>query len=427
MLIVDQLFEMARNTDKEDISNSSLNHHMLHWLRANSEGNIRNALLELLLHPHVRSFRCRNALGQVSQASMLENLEMSPLTHCGSSAPNVLGTYLLHGMHKDDPEKREDLVYVGQSAAVTPTDTGAVGLRARLEQHLQDILRYRTLDASRKRALYVHQRLSSDQIDKVRFGVLSVFPFPNVGMGEFLRHFLSLMTLAETVDILLVGSLCDLEPGVSFRFIGSLPKTTLRLLSLPRRTYEGLNRALPTKQPNQRLGTLIVNADWSPQDVECFMSLVEQHEQEVYIHGRSGHSGVQWDFLVAKLLEQGVVKTKRQVISVYQLLRRNRELGFISLQVSRWKTRWTYLHGVKQYLERKGLVDCPRYDNDPFYHISSLEDGLKTAWHFRGFLRRSGYRDWDRGVFHQMFFPRYLPSLLHRDIWEKITGNSFLF
>jgi hypothetical protein len=147
MSILDQIFEMALKTNEESVPDSPFAFPMLRWLQANSDMKTRNALLEFLLHPHVRSYRCRAALGQLNQRLIFDILESYPLTQCGKAVPNVVGTYLLHRVRTDEQDKSQDesqdLVYIGQSAAVKPSDTGALGLYLRSQQHWYEISKVR--------------------------------------------------------------------------------------------------------------------------------------------------------------------------------------------------------------------------------------------------------------------------------------------
>ena len=164
---------------------------MLRWLQANSDMKTRNALLELLLHPHARSYRCRAALGQRNQRLIFDILESYPLTQCGKAGPNVVGTYLLHVVSPDEQDesqdKSQDLVYIGQSAAVKPSDAGAPGLCLQSQKYWYEISKVRT-GAPSKSGLHVYRRLSDTKVERVEFAVQSVFSFPEAKMGNALRH-----------------------------------------------------------------------------------------------------------------------------------------------------------------------------------------------------------------------------------------------
>lgn len=69
---------------------------------------------------------------------------------------------------------------------------------------------------------------------------------------------------------------------------------------------------------------------------------------------------------------------KAEVMAMYTQLVRNPESGFISCRASRWRLIWAQVHRVKEHLHQSGLIHGPRDDNDLFYHIPALEDGLKN-------------------------------------------------
>jgi hypothetical protein len=148
---------------------------------------MRHALLEFLLHPLVRSFRTRDAIGSGSTEYIISTIETFPLSQTGSGIPSVLGIYALLGQQTED--NSEDLVYVGQGGSTKQhRDTGR-GIRHRSTEHYRDTLKCRdkppvdataqndTADA-RKGVLWVHRRLASLQGGMIRVALLSVFPFP---------------------------------------------------------------------------------------------------------------------------------------------------------------------------------------------------------------------------------------------------------
>lgn len=137
-----------------------------------------------------------------------------------------------------------------------------------------------------------------------------MFPFPTPEMGEnTLRHHLPILTLVETVDVFLIDSLGTLKDSDVARCIGPREGlSSLRPERLPHRTYEGLNRAVPVNQTNKRLGGLIVSTSWSPQEVASFISVVEEHEHNVYVHSPSGLTCIQYDFLASCCVSKTGIK-----------------------------------------------------------------------------------------------------------------------
>ncbi|KAH8882390.1 hypothetical protein GQ53DRAFT_772504 [Thozetella sp. PMI_491] len=250
--------------------------HMLQWCKAND--HLRPRLVELLLHPLVRSYQCRNAVGQHPSPhhDTLSKMEYFPLSEKRKAVPNVLGIYLLHGLRTQSQDPVKDPRYVGQGA------------------------------------------------------------IPELG-EEALRHFLSILALAETVDMILVDT----------------------------------------------------------------MSQLEGHEYSLRL--------------------SGLHKTTAEVVTLYRALARNPNSGFISRQSSRWRSVWAQVYGVKHHLEKSQLVMDPLDSNDLFYHIPRLEDGHKTSYDFRELLKTTVYAEFKHSIFRTKFWTVYLPRLLHRDVWEKIT------
>lgn len=98
MSVLNLIFDASQETTAESMTESHFTYQTLRWFQANADPKIRNLTLEFLLHPHVRSFRCRAALGQPDEQRLLNMLELVPLTSCGSGIPSVIGTYLLHAL-----------------------------------------------------------------------------------------------------------------------------------------------------------------------------------------------------------------------------------------------------------------------------------------------------------------------------------------
>lgn len=468
MSVLNLIFDASLKTTIENITESPFTAQALRWFQANADMKTRNGLLEFLLHPHVRSYRCRAALGQPDQRHLFDILETLPFTPCGSAIPNVIGTYLLHGLSNgqqgeargnDGPSsewvslrnvrsttqnafradtnsgaeprnsvaetsqfKSQHLVYCGQAAGVSHRGIQpALGLRFRSLRHYKEISKAKAGRAS-KAALYVHRRLANSDVVNVNFAVLSVFPFPEQSMKNVLHHFMYLLTLAETIDVILLDTLdarCSTVSLVNEPWHGP-PRRLSQLLS---RNWEGLNRALPIKQAVRSIGTLVASFSWSSQEIVALVNTIEKHEREVYTHGGPRKHAVQWDTLVELLHGQGICKTKAEVMGMYASLASSPGSGLITFRSSGWKLIWTRIHQVKEHLHQNGLIRDPQDDNDLFFHIPALENGLSTSWHILKLLKETGFLEWHHHIFFNKFFSRWLPRLLHRDIWENITGN----
>lgn len=425
MDIIDAVFNAALKYRDTTFEQAPFCWHMLQWCKAND--HLRPRLVELLLHPLVRGYRCRNAVGQQPTAhhDTLAKMEYFPLSERPKAVPNVLGIYLLHGIRTQSQDPVKDPRYVGQAASMSINASGAVGIRLRGEQHCTSVKSCKCGLKTVKRALHVHKRLSKTDITGIEITVLSLFPYPVPQLGEeALRHFLSILTLAETIDMILVDTMSQLEGHEYSLRVGSKEGfAALRPAGVPRRFHEGLNRAFPLTQGNNRMKGLSYCASWSPSEVAVFIQAVKEHEHNVYVHGAKGTTCVQFNFLVSQLQLRGQHKTTAEVVTLYRALAENPNSGFISRQSSRWRSVWSQVYGVKHHLEKSQLVMDPLDSNDLFYHIPWLEDGHKTSYDFRELLKTTGYADFKHSLFRTKFWTVYLPRLLHRDVWEKITGK----
>ena len=240
-----------------------------------------------------------------------------------------------------------------------------------------------------------------------------------------LRHFLSILTLAETIDMILVDTMRQLEGNeYSLRVGFKEGFAALRPAGVPRRFHEGLNRALPLTQGNNRMKGLSYCASWSPSEVAVFLQTVKEHEHDVYLHGAKGTTCVQFNFLVSQLQLSGLHKTTAEVVTLYRALAQNSNSGFISRQSSRWRSVWAQVYGVKRHLKKSQLVMDPLDSNDLFCHIPRLEDGHKTSYDFRDLFKTTGYADFKHSVFRTKFWTVYLPRLLDRDVWKRSQASQ---
>ncbi|KAF4465687.1 Aminodeoxychorismate synthase [Fusarium albosuccineum] len=426
MSILDSLFNEALAATESTVDDSPLSRALRRWLKANSDIRTRNGLAELLLHPHMRSFRTRAALGQCDQRLIFDILETFPLSQQGEGIPNVIGIYLLYGPQLRYEVRGEDLVYVGQTIAMrSDPKKKRIGIRLRSTQHWQSITKCRA--ALERRAgiparsdiLWAHRRLASPEIGETRLAVLSVFPFPTAEMGSAIFHYAYLLTLAETIDAVFLASYQQ-KGAVTSNARGSQNSLPLRP-RMPQAVFEGLNRELPSKQDIRR-GLSILSIHWSPDEINTFIHIVQQNQSSVY-HHMTCNPGVQWDTLVKLLQAQGIVKSRYQIYCLYRALQSRPDLHFTSYQTSHWRFMWAEIFRLKEHLEKHKLIKSPNDDNDIFYHIPALEDGYNTADQIRSLLSRTGFKGYSQGLLKggHPFLQRHLPSLLHRDVWEKVT------
>jgi hypothetical protein len=411
-------------------------------MSANSQKNSRQAILQILLHPHIRSFRVRAALGKRNWQSLFSDLESESLD---KEAPNVVATYLLQGRRRPDSSVLQaDMGYCGKAGALTfRTPSEGCGVRRRMCQHRDEIRSVRKKRARKKlnpsivpeeeetalgkrRNLWVHLRLAHEDIDSLSYCLLSVFPFLG-GHDRILVQFRCLLTLAEAIDIIYLGTLVDIHsPQVSKRWGGEFG-LCIRPRSMPHAGFEGLNRALPTRQEMQLRG--LGRTNWSPDEIIAVMDVFRHHESKAY-----GAGGIQWDFVEEKLRKNGVDKTRMKLKSLYKSLAADPESGLESWRSYLYKHKWLKIYHLKTFLEERQLVIPPRDEKDNYYHIPALEDGVKTLPQLETFLRQQGYGADELAahgiVVHpteiaphawlRSFGARILPAMLSKEVWEQI-------
>jgi hypothetical protein len=287
MSTLDKFFDKALVTSESTVDDSPYSRRLLPCLRANSDFGIRNALSELLLHPHVRSFRTRAALGQSNQPHIFHVLETFSLNQQGEGIQNVIGIYLLHGPRLQQRAQTEDLVYIGQSLAMKADSQKGLGIRLRSTQRWQSIakcqaaLRQHANLPARSDVMWAHQRLASTEFGETRLVVLSVFSFPRADMGSAIFHYAYLLTLAETLDVLFLASY---QPKSSITSDLCRNRNCLAMRSqIPHSAFEGLDRELLSRQEIRRYAP-ILSIHRSPDEIHTFIDVVQQNESAVYHH-----------------------------------------------------------------------------------------------------------------------------------------------
>lgn len=134
---------------------------------------------------------------------------------------------------------------------------------------------------------------------------------------------------------------------------------------------------------------------------------------------------VDFEIIVSQLELRGARKTKAEVLKGYRMLASNPNSGLSTCKTVRWRRIWDQVYRVKRHLEEEGLVLPPQDYTDPFFHVPALENGHDTSWHFKTLLKKSGYTDLDHPIMDVQggFWATYLPRLLRREVWERITGK----
>ncbi|KNB05780.1 hypothetical protein FOXG_07951 [Fusarium oxysporum f. sp. lycopersici 4287] len=135
---------------------------------------------------------------------------------------------------------------------------------------------------------------------------------------------------------------------------------------------------------------------------------------------------VDFEIIVSQLELRGARKTKAEVLKGYRMLASNPNSGLTTCKTVRWRRIWDQVYRVKRHLEEEGLVLPPQDYADPFFHVPALENGHDTSWHFKTLLKKSGYTDFDHPIMDVQggFWATYLPRLLRREVWERITETA---
>lgn len=282
MSIMNAIFFHADNTPSDEVHGSIYSRAMLYWLKANSGEKSRNLISEFLLHPHIRSLRCRAVMGRHDWGQLFEELESLPLSSSGKDIPEVIGIYALSARTTDT---QQEFAYVGQTAAMKATGQRARGIRGRSQAHWAEFLSAKAHKNDsgppcRKKRLFLYKELADSKVEQINLSVLSAFPWPTLEMGYIIAHFPFLLTLAETIDIVYLDTFVW---KIHLDLAGNArnPMTWFRPPAMPR-LFQGLNRALPINQTVRAFGALLVSLTWTPEAASVFVTIFEKHELAVY-------------------------------------------------------------------------------------------------------------------------------------------------
>ncbi|KAF5573978.1 aminodeoxychorismate synthase [Fusarium subglutinans] len=427
MSVLDSLFHELSNYPPQAIDSSPFGDSVYFWMLANYNESSRKALLSLLLHPHVRSFRVRSAIGGNDWSDLNTRLESFSLAKDMSKIPSVVGTYFLHGQHRSGGLLSRDMGYVGQARSLKDPSKAHIGFRRRAAAHwvrIQDIKETRTRAGPLKESirshyfLWAHRRISHEDIEHVSMALLTVMPFPRSHMHRSSLHLPFLLTLAETIDMILLGTTSNIMSDHSKMEFGWLFGHKCRPSHLPASPFEGLNRALPVKQSHRNFGALMSSVNWTPNEAATFLDVIERNYRTIY---RSHPKRIDWEHLLCLLEKQGIRKTKRQAYSLYKSLSLHPDSGLLTLRWATWRRRWEVITALKKFLTEKDLISHPVSDDDIYYHIPKLEGKIIERHTLRIFLETEGFlSDWSSVDSYTIC--SLLPSLLHKTVWEKING-----
>lgn len=283
--IYERIFNEGDKTSHAGSPDSVFSPSMLNWIKANSDARIQNALLDFLLHPHIRSFRTRAALGHEDMRSMVNILEFHPMETAGKDFANVIGVYFILEVpaKTNDGDERKPLGYCGQAMAVKLDDSGSLGIRRRAQEHWKSILKVKS--GTGEGSLSAHDRFA--EVDQVEITALSVFPSPRATMGDAARHLYYIATLAETIDMFLLDCI-DPASGPFARYTGLPHGLLLRPKIVPSRSLKGLNRAIPLKQ--MQCCRMKISTTWPQREIRSLVQIINGHEDQAYCH--FGHSPI---------------------------------------------------------------------------------------------------------------------------------------
>ncbi|KAL9635796.1 MAG: hypothetical protein Q9204_002490 [Flavoplaca sp. TL-2023a] len=359
--------------------------------------------------------------------ALLSRLATEPLTPESKPAPKAFGTYLLHGSRRpDSTHLQRNLAYCGQASAMG--QPRMAGLRRRINDHRREILKICQssenipFDPTKEKPMWAYERLAHTDIEKVDYGVLSVIPLLH-GDNSHLIHFHCLLTLAEAIEVIYLGTQVDRSCArFSIKYGGTLG-LKLRPSGMPKPEYEPLNIAFPLSQPIFFNG--LSYFDWTPEEVLAFRDVFRAKDR---VYGCLGR-GVDWKYVEEELRKAGIVKSSTRIKHLYKQMCSNPESGMESERDYRRRERWSLIRHLKTFLEENGLVKKPQDEYDNYYHIPELEDGVVTFSQFNAFIRHHGFHGVDWATQHGQYlssdwvnhFARVtLPELLSREIWEQI-------
>ena len=463
--IFNKLFEEAARYDWKSSEKGPFTNFFWRWLTANQHNTRKEAILKILLHPHVRSLPVRAALGKRDYKSLFQDLQMQSLD---SDVPNVIATYFLGGEPHSNSSSRlprpvkkkphhhpsssidevsphnnphiatlnADMGYVGQAGKLS-VGGGGQGAKPRMHTHRKTIEQRKAgkpLKSRRSKKvpeqssenqpgikkqdfLWASKRLAQKEIEKVSYTLLSFFPVPR-SSSRNLDQMRFVLTLAEAVDIVILGTMDIYHP--STRFAGDFG-LRIRPVDMPEPPYEGLNRTLPTKQEIKFFR--VERSDWTPAEVLTFSEVSKDHQSELY-----GTASIRWDILGQLLRERGIEKPEYVCHSLYNELAADPVYDLVSFRTMKYRYLWSRMFKLKVFLESKQLLAPSKDDKDNYYHIRDLE-GTMTFFQLETLLRKHGYKNHDQpdvAKAREWFQTtgRLLPHLLLKEVWDRSQGKQ---
>ncbi|KAI9147671.1 Aminodeoxychorismate synthase [Paramyrothecium foliicola] len=385
--ILDNIFKALSCFSDDNLNSSPFHESGFRWLCANANTGSQQAILDVLLHPHVRSFRNRAVLGSGDWSDAFCALETFSLTDQASQVPAIIGTYALYGRRRAQSALSHDMVYIGQAGSLSGlTD---IGMRRRAHEHQGHILRRKQLQHQARQSakrnpndFWVYRRITHDDIAEVSLAILTVLPYPRYFVHNASFHVPFLLTLAEAIDTIYLRTVSP-SNSHSPQAWGGLYAHQLRPCSMPHSPFEGLNRAFPLKQPITQFGSIKTRRFWTPAEVLAFIDTIADNQDQIYCDPAHG---TKWDHVVELLSQQGISMSKKEVRSLYMQPTCDPASGLVSSTVYMWQRHWNGFVAIKEFLQLKNLVIEPKDENDLFYHIPEFEH---TQKHVEG--RQTGF------------------------------------
>lgn len=129
--IIDNVFNASSRQNLQALDAGSM---LLHWQTANPCATAQKDIQRILLHPHVPPYHVRAELGRNNWQSLYSRLATESLFPGNTPAPNVFGTYLLHGQSRlGSSELQKNMVYCSKAHAMNAACNA--GLRRRMDTH----------------------------------------------------------------------------------------------------------------------------------------------------------------------------------------------------------------------------------------------------------------------------------------------------
>ncbi|TFB00318.1 hypothetical protein CCMA1212_007946 [Trichoderma ghanense] len=118
---------------------------------------------------------------------------------------------------------------------------------------------------------------TGETIGLAKLALLPVFPYPAGGFGDYVFHSTFIMALAETIDIVFLGTFSPVEENsIGCTRFAAWYSEAYRPKAMPVTAFQGLNRALPLKQACKPYGAFACSVLWSQSDTDRMIRVVRE-------------------------------------------------------------------------------------------------------------------------------------------------------